>query len=119
MAAMVRTISATLFLLVVLSACNGPAAWPKESFDAREWKETPESKRYVFAHDLVDRKLLNGKTLSEVTDLLGPPSSEKMSGNYLSYVVATGGIGFNQVFFLELRFDESGQRVEHVRIGGD
>jgi hypothetical protein len=119
MDAMVRTISATLLMLASLLGCNGPDGWPSEPFDAREWADTPEVKRYVFARDLIDRKLLHGKTPAEVTTLLGPPSSENLPEHAMTYVISSGGIGFNQIFVLDVRFDPAAGRVERVVIRGD
>jgi len=116
---MVRTISTTLLLLVWLCGCNGPERWPKEPFDAREWAKTPDTKRYVFARDLIDRKLLDGKTPAEVAALLGPPSSENPNAHAITYVIRSGGIGFNQVFVLDVRVDPTGGQVESVAIRGD
>jgi hypothetical protein len=112
-------ISTTLLLLICLSGCNGPERWPTEPFDAREWAKTPDAKRYVFARDIVDRKVLEGKTPTEVMALLGPPSSENANEHAISYVISSGGIGFNQIFVLDLRVDPAGGRVESVAIRGD
>ena len=116
---MSRTISTTLLLLVCLCGCNGPERWPKEPFDAREWANTPDTKRYVFARDLIDRKLLEDKTLTEVTALLGPPSSENPNDHAITYVISSGGIGFDQVFVLDVRVDPDGGQVNSVAIRGD
>jgi hypothetical protein len=51
--------------------------------------------------------------------LLGPPSSENANEHAISYVISSGGIGFNQVFVLDLRVNPAGGRVESVAIRGD
>jgi hypothetical protein len=73
----------------------------------------------VFAHDLIERKLLVGKTREEVQGILGRPTTVDNSGRQLSYPIKEGGSSFNQVFTLDLVFDTSNQIVTEVGIRGD
>jgi hypothetical protein len=95
-------------------------SWPRETFTATEWSRTAEVGRYVFVRDLLDRGLLQGKTLSEVKALLGVPSFDglKAPDHYITYVVKVGGRGFDQVFILDIRFNASTDKVEEAFIRG-
>lgn len=111
-----RKLVSIVLLSVSLCACDGPRTWPTEQFDAARWRATPEQERYQFAQDLVSSKRLIGRSKSEVTALLGPPSSEsELPG--LTYVIKVGGSGFDQVFILDIRFADG--KVNEVLIRGD
>jgi hypothetical protein len=111
--------SLVLLLCIVISACSGPESWPKRAFNAGQWAQAPETERYVFALDLVDRELLKGKTPEEVKEILGAPSSESSDEHYVTYVLKSGGLGFNQVYGLDVRFDPTTNTVKSVSIRGD
>jgi hypothetical protein len=106
--------------LVVLFGCSGEQdSWPRKQFSAEDWRMTAESDRYVFAHDLIERYVLIGKRPDEVKELLGTPSSEVTADHYFTYVIKTGGDGFNQVYVLDVKLNSATGAVERVTIRGD
>jgi hypothetical protein len=115
----------TLFLVValLLFGCleEGTDSWPKQKFTTAEWTGAAEKKRYVFVRDILERKLLQGKTVTEVETLLGPPSFDglKQLEQYITYVVKLGGSGFDSVFILDIRFNPTTRIVEKAFIRGD
>jgi hypothetical protein len=63
--------------------------------------------------------MLLGKSTSDVQTLLGRPTSENNADHSLTYVIKTGGSGFNQVFVLDVRVNPKSDLVENVIIRGD
>lgn len=109
-----------LVSLVLAAGCtNDPKSWPTQPFNVSAWAGTPENDRYIFVHDLIDRDLLHGKNETEVREMLGSPSSKSEGDHALSYVVKTGGSGFNQVYILDIRFNPLSSVVETTLIRGD
>lgn len=116
-----RGISTFVIAVCVLAAgCSEePQSWPSQDFDTAIWAKTPEKDRYVFVNDVVDRGLLQGKNISEVEAMLGTPSVRSESEHSLTYVVKTGGNGFNQVYVLDIRFDPSTNTMQKALVRGD
>lgn len=109
-----------LCIVMLTVACSvDQASWPNTAFDSAQWRAAPEEKRYIFARDLIDRKLLLGKRESELMELLGPPTTVDQSGRQLSYVIKEGASGFDQVFSLDVVLNSSSRSVEEVAIRGD
>lgn len=107
-----------VFLLcLALAACNGPDYWPREKFSAQAWQQSAPGERYRFAKDLQQSGTLEGKTRGEVVAILGKPDFEHPDGSYVSYLLRTGGLGFDQVFAIDVRFEAG--RVSAIRVGGD
>ena len=107
-----------LILPLIVVACNEPEHWPSEPFTAEAWRASQSDQRYKLAKNLQETNALRGKGRADVVALLGKPDFESADGAYISYVVRTGGVGFNQVFALDVRFDNS-QRVAELKIRGD
>jgi hypothetical protein len=92
-----------------LVACGDQTSrWPSTKFDSGKWIQAKESERYIFARDLLDRKLLLGLTKTEVVALLGAPSSEPQGASYFTYVIKadTGA-----VHILDVRLSETEPRI--------
>jgi len=51
----------------------------QEKFDSNDWQMEPET-RYKMVDDIIEQKLLSGKTKEEVILLLGEPSSRSSKG---------------------------------------
>lgn len=116
---MFLAISKCTLACMLLTGCTDPGSWPKHAFGATEWANTPEESRYVFARALTDQKVLQGKTMVEVKQLLGTPSFQDEANRYVTYVVKTGGREFDQVYVLDIRFNSVSGTVESVGIRGD
>lgn len=56
----------TIALLIILSI----EYYPKRDFDKKQWL-TDKDKRYELSEDMIDSKMLIGKTKSEIKSLLG------------------------------------------------
>jgi hypothetical protein len=104
---------------MALVACGEVYSWPAEKFDSHRWKQTVEVKRYVFAKDLIDRRLLIGKTRGEVVELLGAPSSENSSPRAMQYLIKSGGVAMDQLFALDVQLGGVRGEVTSVGIRGD
>lgn len=115
----IAKILVSLVIVMMLPSCGDTGDWPKERFDSQRWRQTSEAGRYVFAKDLIEQKLLIGKTRQEVVDLLGAPSSESAVPPAIAYLIKTGGSGMTQVFALEVRLDGLRGEVTGVGIRGD
>jgi hypothetical protein len=103
-------------LLFAMLGCDGPERWPKDKFTAATWQSTPEQGRYRFVQDLLGSNALMGQTRAGVINLLGQPSSATEGGN-IAYVVKVGGKGFDQVYILDIRFDNG--TVTEALVRGD
>ncbi len=73
----------------------------------------------MFARDLIESQLLVGMPAAEVKAILGAPSSESDADHYFTYVLKTGGDGFNQVYVLDVKLNPATGAVERVTIRGD
>lgn len=103
-AAGITTIFATPLLYAALVACWVAIAsyYPRNEFDRNKWLDDKE-KRYEMSKDIVDSKLLIGKSKRDVRQLLG---EEVNGGNtndnddwhyYLGYVPAVFGIDYDML----------------------
>jgi hypothetical protein len=109
-----------LLLIAILLGCSRDVdSWPNTKFDSVEWHASREESRYVFVRDLIDRRLLIGKSEAAVRELLGPPTTVDRTGRQLSYVVREGGTGFDQVYSLDVILDSPAGVVQEVGIRGD
>lgn len=84
--------------------------WDRE-FEQRSWASTPQEERYVFINDLVDKKLLIGKSRAEVISLLGEPRAGDVAS--CDYLVDEG---VWDPIVLRIEFDAD--RVVRVTIRG-
>ena len=114
-----KNLLAILIFVVAIGCGREQASWSSKEFAAEQWRATPESDRYVFARDLIDRKLLVGKPEQEVKELLGPPSSESEADHRFAYVIKVGGNGFDQVYILDILVDPSSGLVKKAYVRGD
>jgi hypothetical protein len=74
----------TTMAMNTLGACSH---YVQKSFDSKEWKMGTPSSRGAMVQDLIDRKILLGKTSSEVEELLGGPDFRET--NWFGYKVVT------------------------------
>jgi outer membrane protein assembly factor BamE (lipoprotein component of BamABCDE complex) len=113
-------LSIILFVAVFASGCSTEEnSWPRTEFNATQWKASRDTERYVFAHDIIQKRLLEGKTREQVQEILGAPTTVDTSSRQLSYLIKEGGSSFNQVFTLDVILNSSSQTVEEVGIRGD
>ncbi|AGC76517.1 hypothetical protein DDD_1390 [Nonlabens dokdonensis DSW-6] len=76
---------------------------PQLDFNKERWMKI-EQGRYKMRDDLVDSKILNGKTKKEVIDLIGRSRSAD-STNVWTYDLGTSGAGLGWQFnYLEIKF---------------
>jgi hypothetical protein len=100
---------------IVLAGCflNACAPRPKK-FDLKEWKSSNSSSRGAMVQDLIDRRLLLGKTPAQVEDLLGRPDSKEE--DWYGYKVVT----ISRCYFWECRmdvvFDKASSQVVSVQV---
>mgnify|MGYP003623237673 FL=1 len=65
--------------------------YPSHDFDQNKWKENKEI-RYEYTDDIIDNKLLIGKTKREVIDMLGNEAHDISSDIWYYYVGYVPGI---------------------------
>jgi hypothetical protein len=112
-------IASLILLTAIQASCGYTAFWPSDRFDSARWRSTKQDQRYRMVNDLMNRHLLIGLDRTQVEALLGPAGSWGLGRNYCTYVVKVGGGGFNQVFIVDVGFDEHIGRVATVRVRGD
>lgn len=115
-----RALYAIIAVMVsVLSACvrteaidgNTRTEAVHSRFDAGAWKAGTSAARSKMADDLIDHRLLIGKTRAEVKSLLGEPDLE--GSGFLGYFISFGADDAAHAAYL-IRV-ELGQRGEVVR----
>ena len=95
---------------LVLASCDTP---PRK-FDSAEWKAGDATARGSMAQDLIDRKLLIGKSRAEVEGLLGKPDYPDADA-HLYKVVTIARCGFWECR-LGVVFDHSSSLVTFVAV---
>lgn len=99
----------TLFIIAMLY-------YPTKGFDAEEWKNNPKE-RYTMSDDVVNSKILIGKTRDEVILLLGNDFRES-GDNQIEYhmgYVPDGVLG-SDLLILDINFEDN--QVSWVRSYG-
>lgn len=76
--AILATIFATpvLYVILVLAWFFAASYYPKQEFDKRQWHAKIEN-RYEMSGDIIESKILIGKTKNEVRQLLGSEGAEE------------------------------------------
>jgi hypothetical protein len=100
-----------LLVTVVFSSCDTPS----RKFDSGEWNAGDATTRGAMAQDLMDRKLLIGKSKVDVEGLLGKPDYQDTDA--LDYKVVT--IARCRIFWecrLGVVFDRTSGLVEFVAV---
>ncbi|MGO4702727.1 hypothetical protein [Dyella sp. 2RAB6] len=84
--------------------CMGDRVWwPERKFDPEAWKRTESNGRYVYATDLLDSRVLIGKSEDEVIALLGESDLPRYAAT-IQYLIRHGGVGLRRIYILDLRF---------------
>jgi hypothetical protein len=113
------SIKLLVLCILALAGCTEQSMWPVQEFTAEVWKATPEDKRYVFAKDILNRKVFVGYSRKEVATTLGEASATSPDGSVVQYLIKTGSrVEFSKVYALHLTFD-SFDRVRNVVIAKD
>lgn len=91
------------------------APWiPSEKFDPKTWK-SDDKQRYRMVNDIIENKLLIGKTKDEVISLLGNDTEEGPCTDCMGYSTYEPDQGFSiDHEVLEINFEQN--RVTSVRI---
>ena len=92
-----------LLFIFLLSCGNNDKA---EKFDTEKWRNGNQIERGNMSTDLVESKILIGKTKSEIIDLLGKPKDSSITNFH--YLV---DFGYMTPFDLNISFDENNLRV--------
>jgi len=103
-------IGLVLCLPVYLLGC--PEDSPPRAFDQQVWKTASDRVRGQMAQDLIDKKILIGKTRMQVINLLGRPYEEDKQ--FVTYLIYFGN-EFAPPPFVYIEFD-SRQIVKNVLI---
>lgn len=101
------------FLVWVLLSTKPKILWPREKFNSQLWLASPAEQRYRFVKDLLDDNRLAGRSRTEVTELLGPPTIE-YGGRFMTYTVAHPAdiaLTLDSVYFVRIEFDPQGTFV--------
>lgn len=98
-----------IYVVIIFSWIFYISYYPSRDFNKIEWQRN-EEKRYEYSEDIIESKILIGKTKEEVKDLLGDGVTE--DDNFLRYYLGTRPELFNiDPDFLEVIF-ENGKVVE-------
>ncbi len=83
-------------------------------FNHAEWEKSDFRVRGRMASNLLDQKILIGKTRSEVTEFLGKPDEEYEDS--VKYAVDLGSIfeRWLQKYFIMITFDKQTQKVKEI-----
>jgi hypothetical protein len=95
---------------LVLTSCDTP----QRKFDSAEWKAGDATTRGSMAQDLIDSKLLIGKSMAEVEGLLGKPDPQ-FEDAHLYKVVTIARCRFWECR-LGVVFDHASSRVTFVAV---
>ncbi|MFZ1357815.1 MAG: hypothetical protein WAS28_04975, partial [Saprospiraceae bacterium] len=87
---------------------------PERGFDRQRWF-TDEGLRYEMKEDIVDNKMLEGKSKNQVIELIGRPDN-KDSLNIWNYYLGSSSAGLGwQYNYLKLIFEK--EKVKEVKTG--
>jgi hypothetical protein len=100
-----------VFVAGILKSCSAPS--PKQ-FDSREWKSGSSSSRGAQVEDLIARKILLGKSRSDVQALLGQPDDQ--GADWYGYNVITIPRCHFWKCTMDVAFDGDSKQVESVGV---
>jgi hypothetical protein len=95
--------SSLVIMLFVMTACGEPA----KEFDSQKWKAGSSSSRGEMARALIERKILEGKSKTEVENLLGEP--DERGSDVYEYKVTTLSRCYFWKCGLQVVFDQTAQ----------
>ncbi len=113
----VATLTATIFftpliyLATVMLWIMNMAYFPAADFDKQKW-QTDIEKRYELTDDLIDDKVLIGKTMQQVQKLLGDDYQESGKDRWSYYLGTKAGLFGIDPDYLDIDFKNG--RVVHV-----
>ncbi len=102
---------------ISLAACGNDEAReaPPRVFESQAWKNGDWKVRSQMAHDLVDRRLLIGKSRMQVESLLGKPDQE--GGASFAYFIDPGPSGsLGPPYYIHVEFDQAGKTAKDAWI---
>ena len=76
-------VTPVIYILIMLAFFFSLTYYPTSDFNKQKWV-SDSKKRYELSEDLIESKILIGKTEKEVTEILGEPDGAKQE-NYWSY----------------------------------
>lgn len=82
------------------------------AFDASRWKAGDAYLRGRMVSSLIDGKILEGMSRTEIVELLGPPDEKQLDAKMRYGFFLTGSTFFNWKEWLCISFDRSGKCVE-------
>ena len=99
-------LSPIIYILIMLSFFYFLTYYPTYDFDKEKWKSNSEN-RYELSEDIIESKILIGKTKTEVIEILGEPDGNKEE-NYWSYYLGYVPSLFNiDPDFLDINFENN------------
>lgn len=101
-----------LFAIILCTSCSYIYS-NNLKFDGEQWKQAGERTRGRMAYDLVDSKLLVGKNIKEVEELLGKDHSN--INDHITYSIDIGEIVGGH--YLNVIFDKKTGKASVVYIG--
>jgi len=104
----IRITILTLLFLFLYSCWNTAK---KEKFDSQQWKSGNQIERGNMSTDLVESKILIGKTKVEILNILGQP--EDSSKTNFHYVV---DFGYMTPFHLDIHFDQTNEKANKITL---
>lgn len=101
-----------VFLSLIIISCDNNEFTPV-SFEHHAWKSGDHELRGKMAHDLLEKKILIGKTREEVIDMLGSPDEE--TSHFVAYFMNFGDY-FGPPHLVHIEFDNRSKLVKEAWI---
>ena len=106
--------SPIVFIIILFIYLSWFLYEPERDFDRQRWF-TDEGLRYEMKEDIVDNKMLEGKSKNQVIELIGRPDN-KDSLNIWNYYLGSSSAGLGwQYNYLKLIFEK--EKVKEVKTG--
>lgn len=111
-------IIASLLFLGCANAESADAPPAKTTFESSAWKADAPGVRHGMAENLINSRVLIGKSRDEVIALLGKP--DQQGKDFLTYeVYSTVNTHQGPAYAIRVEFDAAAQRVHEVRVDTD
>jgi hypothetical protein len=103
----IKIIVVTLLLLLLAVYITGfviKYSCVDKTFESSKWKKANSEHRWQMYDDLLEKKILNGKTQKEVIEILGMPDSRQneTSDAYWEYDLESKGSMHPLLYFIEM-----------------
>ena len=96
-------VTPVIYILIILAFVFSASYYPTHDFNKQKWVSDSE-KRYELSENLIESKILIGKTKKEVTEILGEPDGSKQENYWSYYLGFKPSIGGIDPDYLDIEF---------------